>query len=144
VIIEQWIDGKDFFVSIVGETVLPSVEVHVPGQFYDYEAKYKSEVTQYLCPAPILPQQEEALRALAYQAFTALGCEGWGRVDLVQDIQGKFWVLEVNTVPGMTSHSLVPISAKAVGMNFDELVLKILTTTCQDDLEKPVIAVAQG
>lgn len=131
VIIEKWIDGKDFFVSVVGETVLPSVEVHAAGGFYDYQAKYESHETKYLCPAPISLAKERALRALAYRAFCALGCEGWGRVDLMQDSNGKFWVLEVNTIPGMTSHSLVPMSANAAGMSFDDLVLMILEQTLQ-------------
>lgn len=132
VLIEQWIEGKDFFVSIVRDAVLPSVEVRPMGELYDYHAKYESEVTQYLCPAPICESQEKTVRELAYKAFCALGCEGWGRVDLIQDKQQNFWVLEVNTIPGMTSHSLVPMSAKAVGMGFDELVLAILETTLEE------------
>jgi len=131
VIIEKWIDGKDFFVSIIGDTVLPSVEVHASSGFYDYQAKYESHETKYLCPAPISLAKERALRALAYRAFCALGCEGWGRVDLMQDESGKFWVLEVNTIPGMTSHSLVPMSAKAAGMSFDDIVMMILEQTLQ-------------
>jgi len=129
VIVEKWIEGKDFFVSIVNGRVLPSVEVQPKVEFYDYNAKYKSNATQYHCPAPHSDAKEGSLRILANKAFTALGCEGWGRVDLVQDLQGKFWVLEVNTIPGMTSHSLVPMSAKAAGINFDELVIEILSTT---------------
>lgn len=129
VIIEKWIDGKDFFVSILDEQVLPSVEVRVPGQFYDFEAKYESNQTQYLCPPPHSQEKEAEIRDLAYRAYSALGCEGWGRADLVQDVKGQFWVLEVNTIPGMTSHSLVPMSAKAAGIDFDELVLHILTMT---------------
>jgi D-alanine-D-alanine ligase len=129
VIIEKWIDGKDFFVSILDTEVLPSVEVHVPGQFYDFEAKYESNQTQYLCPSPHSQEKEMELRDLAYRAYCALGCEGCGRVDLVQDVNAEFWVLEVNTIPGMTSHSLVPMSAKAVGIEFDELVLRILAMT---------------
>lgn len=135
VIIEKWIDGKDFFVSVVGDRVFPSVEVHTPNGFYDYEAKYESEKTKYLCPAPIAELKESELRDLSYRAFRALGCEGWGRVDLIQDSEGKFWVLEVNTIPGMTSHSLVPMSAKAAGIEFDELVLEILEATMR--VEQP-------
>ena len=129
VMIEKWIDGKDFFVSVVGNDVYPSIEVHYPGDFYDYEAKYESDTTQYLCPAPISPEKENEVRQLAYKAFCALGCEGWGRIDLIQDPEGKFWVLEVNTIPGMTSHSLVPMSAKAAGIEFDDLVMGILEST---------------
>ncbi len=144
-IIEKWIDGKDFFVSILGDTVLPSVEVHTPGGFYDYQAKYESHETKYLCPAPLAEDKEQSLRTLAYRAFCALGCTGWGRVDLMQDSQGKFWVLEVNTIPGMTSHSLVPMSAKAAGISFDELVLAILEQTIeQENFSKIVGEVAQA
>jgi D-alanine-D-alanine ligase len=134
VIVEKWIDGKDFFVSIVGSQVLPSVEVRIAGGFYDYEAKYESDHTQYLCPAPIPAAKERNLRAMCYRAFCALGCEGWGRVDLVQGKDGKFWILEVNTIPGMTSHSLVPMSAKAAGMSFDDLVMTILESTLEADI----------
>lgn len=129
VIVEKWMDGKDFFVTVLGDTVLPSVEVHTMSDFYDYQAKYESDATQYLCPSPIEWEQEKTVRTIAHQAFCALGCEGWGRVDLVCDKDGKFWVLEVNTIPGMTSHSLVPMSAKAAGISFDELVLRILSMT---------------
>lgn len=145
VIVEKWIDGKDFFVSIVGDKVLPSVEVHTPGAFYDYEAKYESEATQYLCPAPLAPEKEHELRNIAYRAFCALGCEGWGRVDLMQDQNGNFWVLEVNTIPGMTSHSLVPMSAKAAGLSFDEVVLTILEMTIEEGQASPMVGeVAQA
>lgn len=143
VLVEKWIEGKDFFVSIVRGAVLPSVEVRVKGELYDYHAKYESEITEYLCPAPVSPIEEENVRALAYRAFLALGCEGWGRVDLIQDQQGQFWVLEVNTIPGMTSHSLVPMSAKAVGMSFDELVLAILESTLEVPTSKQVDRLAQ-
>jgi D-alanine-D-alanine ligase len=145
VIVEKWIDGKDFFVSVVGDKVLPSVEVHTPGGFYDYQAKYESHETQYLCPAPISNEKEHELRDLSYRAFCALGCTGWGRVDLIQDENDKFWVLEVNTIPGMTSHSLVPMSAKAAGTSFDELVLMILESTFEvEQFTKIVGEVAQA
>lgn len=127
VIIEKWIDGADFFVTVVDSEVYPSVQVSLKSGFYTYEAKYKSDETQYACPAPLSVEKEKELRTLAKQAFDALGCEAWGRVDFVQDDQGNFWILEVNTVPGMTSHSLVPLSAKAQGIEFDELVVRILT-----------------
>ncbi|MBS0288119.1 MAG: D-alanine--D-alanine ligase [Proteobacteria bacterium] len=145
VIVEKWIDGKDFFVSILGDTVLPSVEVHTTGGFYDYQAKYESEETQYLCPAPLSAEKEIEVRTLAFNAFCALGCTGWGRVDLIQDKEGKFWVLEVNTIPGMTSHSLVPMSAKAAGLSFHEVVMAILNSTITiDQFSKIVGEVAQA
>ncbi len=142
VIIEKWIDGKDFFVSIVGNQVFPSVEVHSPDGFYDYQAKYKSDRTVYHCPAPLSEAKERSLRDIAYRAFCALGCEGWGRVDLMQDTAGKFWVLEVNTIPGMTSHSLVPMSAKAAGISFEDLVVLILSATLETQPQELVRRIA--
>ncbi len=135
VLLEPWIFGKDFFVSVIGDEALPSVQVQVQDKFYDYEAKYKSDKTQYFCPAPITQEQEYEVRKLAKQSFYALGCSGWGRVDFVLDNQGKFWILEVNTIPGMTHHSLVPLSAKAVGLGFEDLVLNILSTTLEQSQE---------
>lgn len=129
VIIEKWIEGKNLTVAVVGETVMPSIEIRTSSEFYDFNAKYESEETQYICPAPLSMAKERTLRELAYRAFCALGCDGWGRVDFMQDAQGKCWVLEVNTIPGMTSHSLVPMAAKAAGIDFDKLVLTILETT---------------
>lgn len=139
VMIEKWIEGSDFFVTIMGSEVYPSVQVKVKTGFYTYEAKYKSNETQYLCPSPLLPSQENKLRILAKKAFDALGCSAWGRVDLVQDEQDQFWILEVNTVPGMTSHSLVPLSAKAQGIEFDDLVVKILAMTNTEDIKKEAV-----
>lgn len=127
VIIEEWLDGKDFFVTILGEQALPSVQVGVANGFYDYQAKYLSNETQYLCPAPIDLELEKAIREISYGAFKALGAESWGRVDLVQDKQGKFWLLEVNTQPGMTSHSLVPMSAKAMGLSYEDVVMIVMS-----------------
>lgn len=126
VIIEEWLDGKDFFVTLLGEQALPSVQVQLAKGFYDYQAKYLSEETQYFCPAPISPEEEKTIRDISYGAFKALGCESWGRVDLVQDKQGKFWLLEVNTQPGMTSHSLVPMSAKAVGLSYEDTIMVVM------------------
>lgn len=133
VMIEKWVDGDDYFVSILGDQVLPSVKVKPANAFYDYNSKYESDKTQYLCPAPHSSDKEDQLRKICYRAFRALGCEGWGRVDVVQDSDGNFWVLEVNTIPGMTSHSLVPMSAKAEGMSFDDLVVAILATSLEED-----------
>lgn len=145
VMVEKWIDGRDLTVGIVGDQILPSLEVQAPGPFYDYEAKYESNATQYLCPAPLTWEEEKALRAIAHRAYCALGCEGYGRVDLVRDAAGNFWVLEVNTIPGMTSHSLVPLSAKAAGISFDELVIEMLAMTVKDqELSKKVSKVSQS
>ena len=97
--------------------------------FYDYEAKYLRDDTRYLCPCGLAEERERELQALCVNAFVSLGCQGWGRVDAMEDAEGNFQLLEVNTVPGMTSHSLVPMAAKAVGISFDELVVRILATT---------------
>lgn len=132
VIIEKWIEGDDFFVSIVGDEVYPAVQVKSSSTFYDYHAKYHSEETVYLCPPPIEVDEARTLSRIAEEAYYALGCQGWGRVDLVRDQSGQFWILEVNTLPGMTSHSLVPMSARAAGFSFDELVVKILSTSLID------------
>jgi D-alanine-D-alanine ligase len=126
VVIEEWLDGKDFFVTILAEQALPTVQVEVSKGFYDYQAKYQSEETRYFCPAPISPECEKIARELSYSAFKALGGDSWGRVDLVQDKQGKFWLLEVNTQPGMTSHSLVPMSARAAGLSYEDIVMVIM------------------
>ena len=126
VIIEEWLDGKDFFVTILGEQALPSVQVQIKKGFYDYQAKYLSDETQYFCPAPISPECEKMIRDISYSAFKSLGGDSWGRVDLVQDKQGKFWLLEVNTQPGMTSHSLVPMSAKAAGLSYEDVIMVIM------------------
>ena len=126
VIAESLMEGEEYTVAILGEQVLPSVRIQSNDVFYDYEAKYFSDKTQYFCPAGLSDAREQELRILAMQAFKAVGCSGWGRVDVMVDADNKFQLLEVNTVPGMTSHSLVPMAAKAAGLDFDQLVLAIL------------------
>lgn len=126
VMAEQFINDTEFTIAIVNGEALPIIELHTPHKFYDYNAKYIANDTQYLCPAPLDEKTTEYLQALSLKAFYALGCEGWGRVDLMRDQQGKFWLLEVNTVPGMTDHSLVPMAATAKGISFTELLLQIL------------------
>ncbi|CNK12847.1 D-alanine--D-alanine ligase [Yersinia mollaretii] len=127
VLIEKWLSGPEFTVGILGDDVLPSIRIQVPGVFYDYEAKYLSDETQYFCPSGLSTELEQQLAALALQAYQALGCSGWGRVDVMQDSDGKFYLLEVNTSPGMTSHSLVPMAARQYGLSFSQLVARILT-----------------
>ena len=105
-----------------------AIELRTTHSFYDYHAKYIANDTQYLCPAPLSVQDTAILNALCLQAFNSLGCEGWGRVDVMRDEQGQFWLLEVNTVPGMTDHSLVPMAARASGLSFGELLLKVLAS----------------
>ncbi|MDP6198497.1 MAG: D-alanine--D-alanine ligase [Porticoccaceae bacterium] len=129
VIAEPLMEGEEYTVAILGERVLPSVRIQSNDVFYDYQAKYFSDQTQYFCPAGLSDEREHELRDLALQAFKTVGCSGWGRVDVMVDADNKFQLLEVNTVPGMTSHSLVPMAAKAAGLDFDQLVLAILETS---------------
>lgn len=126
VMAEQYINGTEFTVAILNGEAMPVIEFHTPHKFYDYDAKYIANDTQYLCPAPLDAATTAYLQDLSLQAFNAVGCEGWGRVDIMRDQQGKFWLLEVNTVPGMTDHSLVPMAATAKGLSFTELLLCIL------------------
>lgn len=126
VLVEQWIHGAEFTVAILNGEALPAIRLETPNRFYDYEAKYEANTTRYLCPCGLDAEQEKALQALALEAFNQVGCRGWGRVDVMQDEQGKFYLLEVNTVPGMTDHSLVPMAAKAAGRDFPQLVAEIL------------------
>ncbi len=126
VMAERWIRGREFTVTLLGDQVLPVIELESANKFYDYEAKYISNETRYLCPAPLSAEKTAEVQQQALAAYHSLGCTGWGRVDVMQDADGKFWLLEVNTAPGMTSHSLVPMSAKAAGLDFDALVMQIL------------------
>ncbi|MDP4944876.1 D-alanine--D-alanine ligase [Alishewanella sp. SMS8] len=127
VLVERWIEGREFTIAILNGAVLPIVEMRTPRSFYDYEAKYQANSTEYLCPAPLTAELTQAMQKTALAAFQAVGASGWGRVDLMLDQQGQFYLLEVNTVPGMTEKSLVPMAAKAAGYSFQQLVLAILT-----------------
>lgn len=129
VMVEPWIIGDEYTVGILGSQALPSIQISAKDIFYDYNAKYIAEDTQYVCPSPLSAREEENLQGLALEAFNAVGAKGWGRVDFIRDLNGDYWILEVNTVPGMTSHSLVPMAAKVAGLSFDELVLEILSLT---------------
>jgi len=130
-LVEQLIQGEEYTVGILGEQVLPTIRIVPKGEYYDYHAKYVAEDTQYICPG--LPgAAEEEMQELARAAFLAAGCSGWGRVDVMRDKQGNNYLLEVNTAPGMTSHSLVPKAARAVGIEFDELVWRILETSFRE------------
>ncbi len=126
VIAEPLMEGEEYTVAILGDRVLPSIRIESSAVFYDYQAKYFSDETQYFCPAGLSEAREAELRKLSMDAFNSVGCAGWGRVDVMVDQSGQFQLLEVNTVPGMTSHSLVPMAAKAASLNFDQLVLAIL------------------
>lgn len=127
VIAEQFVGGGEFTVGILGDQVLPIVRIVPANEFYDFEAKYLRDDTQYLCPCGLTSAQEAKIQAEALQAFKAIGGTGWGRVDFLMDEAGTHYFLEVNTSPGMTDHSLVPIAAKAAGIPFADLVKRILT-----------------
>ncbi len=127
VMVEQWVHGAEFTVAVLGGRALPAIRLETDHGFYDYDAKYIAEDTRYICPCGLEENREQELQELAMTAFNSVGCEGWGRVDVMQDEQGNFYLLEVNTVPGMTSHSLVPMAAKAAGLSFEDLVAEILT-----------------
>lgn len=129
VLAERWILGAEYTCAVLAGEALPLIRLETPHAFYDYEAKYFANTTRYHCPSGLPEDQELRLRKLALDAFAAVGCEGWGRVDLMVDQTGAPWLLEVNTAPGMTDHSLVPMAARARGIEFDELVWRILETT---------------
>lgn len=126
VLVEKLIVGGEYTVAILDGDALPPIKLETHHSFYDFNAKYIAEDTRYLCPCGLSPEKEQELKTLALNAFNAVGCRGWGRVDVMADKQQNFYLLEVNTAPGMTSHSLVPMAAKAIGLSFAELVLTIL------------------
>ncbi len=123
---ETFVDGPEYTAGILGDSVLPLIRIEAPQGNYDYHHKYFSDDTKYLCPCGLPPQEEAPLRALSLEAFKLLGCSGWGRVDLMLDKAGEPWLLEVNTAPGMTGHSLVPMAARVAGLSYEDLCLKIL------------------
>jgi D-alanine-D-alanine ligase len=129
VLVERLISGAEYTVAIVDGEALPPIKLETHHSFYDYDAKYIADDTRYICPCGLPPDKEEELTALALNAFNALGCRGWGRVDVMADQQQHFYLLEVNTAPGMTSHSLVPMAAKAINLSFTELVLTVLNAS---------------
>lgn len=132
VLVEQFIDGREFTVSVVQGKALPSIRMSTPHTFYDYSAKYQDNTTEYFCPSGLSDEQESTLAQLCTDAFDALSATGWGRVDVMQDSQTEqFYLLEANTVPGMTEKSLVPKAAAAAGISFQELVLAVLATSME-------------
>ena len=131
VLIEEWLAGDEFTVPVLDGEVLPSIKIVPEGEFYDYDAKYISDNTQYFCPAGLSDAREQELRRLVKQAYDVVGCRGWSRIDVMADAEGKFRLVEVNTNPGMTSHSLFPKSAATVGYSFEQLVEKILELSAE-------------
>ncbi|MBY0473566.1 MAG: D-alanine--D-alanine ligase [Nitrosomonas sp.] len=129
VLAEEFIVGKELTVAILGETPLPIVRIEITGELYDYQAKYVSNDTQYYCPSGLPAELETEIQTQALRAYKVLGCQGWGRVDLILTQTGQFYFLEANTSPGMTSHSLVPMAAKTAGISFEDLVIRILDLT---------------
>lgn len=134
VLAERWIAGGEYTAAILGAEVLPFIRLETPRTFYDYEAKYLAGTTQYHCPCGLPADTEKQLGDVCRRAFDGIGATGWGRVDFMLDGAGDPWLLEVNTVPGMTDHSLVPMAAREAGMDFDELALRILDTS----LDRPL------
>lgn len=129
-LVEQLVQGEEYTVAVLGTEALPSIRIVPAGEYYDYHAKYIASDTRYLCPG-LVGAAEQELQGLALAAFFAAGCAGWGRVDFMRDRAGRPWLLEVNTAPGMTSHSLVPKAARQRGIEFDELVWRLLETSCR-------------
>ena len=128
VLVEQWVEGEEYTAAVLAGEVLPLIKLETPRGYYDYQAKYEADSTRYICPCGLDADTEQRFRAMAMEAFNTLGARGWGRVDFLCDRNGKPWLIELNTIPGMTSHSLVPMAAAASGINFDQLVLRILAT----------------
>ena len=126
VLVEDWVRGSEYTVSVLGSETLPVIGLATDHAFYDFEAKYLSDDTSYLLPSGLNEQEEQQLRALSLEAFRVLGARDWGRVDAMRDGAGQFWLLEVNTIPGMTDHSLVPMAAEAAGIDFRELAVRII------------------
>ena len=126
VIAERFIEGVELTAAILGDAPLPLIRLETPREFYDYQAKYFADDTRYICPCGLPANQERVLQQMALEAFSVLGCSGWGRVDLMLDRDGNPQLLEVNTIPGMTDHSLVPMAARAQGISFEDLCVRIL------------------
>lgn len=129
---EQWVTGSEYTIAILGDEALPVIRLETPHKFYDYEAKYFANDTRYHCPSGLAAEQEAQIQRLALAAFRSVGASGWGRVDIMVDQSDKPYVIELNTVPGMTDHSLVPMAARVRGIEFDELVYRILAQTLSD------------
>lgn len=131
ILVEQWIEGTEYTIGLLDGNALPVIRLQTPHEFYDFEAKYQANDTQYHCPAGLSDEDEAKLRNLSERAFSAIGASGWGRIDVMRNTAGEWFLLEANTVPGMTEKSLVPMAAKAAGLSFDDLVERILAQTLE-------------
>lgn len=129
VIAERYVEGGEYTLSIVSDTAFPLIKLETPREFYDYDAKYVTDDTEYICPCGLDDAAERQAAELGLRAFEVINAHGWGRVDFMRDDQGRNWLIELNTVPGMTDHSLVPMAARHAGMSFEELVLSILASS---------------
>ncbi len=127
VIAESWVEGEEYTAAMLDDQVLPMIKLKTTHKFYDYDAKYETNDTQYICPCGLSEQEETEFSQLATQAFNAVGATAWGRVDFMVDENNKPWLIEVNTVPGMTDHSLVPMAAEQANIRFDDLAVRILS-----------------
>lgn len=127
ILAEVWIEGAEYTVPILNDRILPMIRLETPREFYDYIAKYVADTTRYICPCGLSVEEESRIGKLAQEAFSVIDCQGWGRVDLMLDPHGAPWLIEVNTVPGMTSHSLVPMAARQAGIDFNNLTVEILS-----------------
>lgn len=132
VLVEQWITGREFTAAILNGQVMPLIELETQNDFYDFEAKYQSNDTQYLCPVNLSQTLQQSIQKQVLAAFQAVGAKTWGRVDLMLDKNNQAWLIELNTVPGMTDHSLVPMAAQQAGISFERLVVQILTSTLKN------------
>jgi D-alanine-D-alanine ligase len=129
IIAEKWITGSEYTAAILNHKVLPMIRLETDRKFYDYVAKYESDDTRYICPCGLEESDEQAIGHIMLNAFDAIGASGWGRVDFMLDENAQHWLIEANTVPGMTGHSLVPMAAKQAGMDFNQLVIEILRSS---------------
>lgn len=136
ILLECWVEGDEYTLAILADEQLPLIRLLTPHEFYDFDAKYLSDSTEYQCPCGLPSQQEQMLASVARQAFQSLGAEAWGRVDFILDQQAQPWLIEVNTIPGLTDHSLVPMAARQAGMGFDELVWNILLSAMNNSIAK--------
>ncbi len=133
ILVEQWVIGKEYTGAVLDDQVLPLIRLETSRDFYDYHAKYMSDDTLYHCPSGLSEELEQHYQSLILEAFQCLGAQAWGRVDFMCDASDKLWLIEINTVPGLTNHSLVPMAAQQNGIDFDELIVQIIKASLTDE-----------